>query len=286
MSDLVKTITSRRSPISAVVLEASATQEGELLTTLEVFMPRIILAEFNTHRVFSRNVSSSRAIPVLTMLRNLAKIAFVPTYWGKNQKGMQAKEELTGWALVQAKFWWSFAIKINTFITKRLHGVGLHKQLANRWIEPAVYVKAVLSATEFMNFLELRCHEDAQPEIIDLAFKVKCALETANHRVLSTDRTTQLGWHLPYITAQERLTLSLEQLLCSSVARCARTSYMPQEGSKIDYVKERQTYLNLVGAVPRHSSPAEHQACLNFKNLGNFKGFTQLRHMIDSGEFV
>jgi thymidylate synthase ThyX len=286
MSNLVQTITSRRSPTYAHVLEASATPIGEHLTTLEVFMPRIILAEFNTHRVFSRNVSSSRAIPVLTMLRNLKKNAFTPSYWGKNQKGMQAKHELTGFALVQAKFWWAFAIQINTFITKRLHGTGLHKQLANRWIEPAVYVKAVVSATEFGNFLELRVHEDAQPEIIDLAAKVKEALECASHRVLSADRTTHLGWHLPYITQFERETVPLAQLLCSSVARCARTSYMPQGGGPVNYVKERQTYVDLVGAVPRHSSPAEHPACLALTNLGNFQGFTQLRHMIEAGEIA
>lgn len=286
MSHLVMTIASRHSPTYAHVLEASRTPDGSKLTTLEVFMPRIILAEFNTHRVFSRNVSSSRAIPVLTMLRNLKRNAFTPTYWGKNQKGMQAKDELSGWSLFKAKFWWAFAIKVNVFITKRLHGSGLHKQLANRWIEPAVYVKAVVSATEFANFLELRAHEDAQPEIIDLALKVREALFSANYRTLSEDRGHHSGWHLPYITTHERETLPLDQLLKSSVARCARTSYMPQEGGRVNYVKERATYTSLVVSVPRHSSPAEHPACIAFLAEGNFNGFTQLRHMIEAGEIV
>ena len=36
----------------------------ERVTTMEVTMHRFVLAEFNTHRVFSRNSASSRAIPV------------------------------------------------------------------------------------------------------------------------------------------------------------------------------------------------------------------------------
>src|ERR1044072_9346325 len=80
---------------SVRVLKDSISPVGARLTTMEVTLPRLVLAEFNTHRVFSRNSASSRAIPVEKMLKKIQEDPFIPVYWGKNQKGMQANEELT-----------------------------------------------------------------------------------------------------------------------------------------------------------------------------------------------
>ena len=50
----------------ANVVADSVSEDGYRLTTMVVNMPRIILAEFNTPRVFSRNSASTRAIPIAT----------------------------------------------------------------------------------------------------------------------------------------------------------------------------------------------------------------------------
>ena len=44
-------------------------------------MPRIILAEFNTHRLFSRNSASSRAIPFKKMVQSVLENPFIPIAW-------------------------------------------------------------------------------------------------------------------------------------------------------------------------------------------------------------
>jgi hypothetical protein len=71
----------------AKILADSFSQAGDRLTTFEITFPRIVLAEFNTHRVISRNSASSRAIPVTTMLRMLDADPSSRAHW-KNQKGM------------------------------------------------------------------------------------------------------------------------------------------------------------------------------------------------------
>jgi hypothetical protein len=76
---------------AAKVLADSITSDGARLTTLEVTFPRIVLAEFNTHRMLSRNSASSRAIPVLKRIKSVVDDPFVPESFGKNQAGMQAE---------------------------------------------------------------------------------------------------------------------------------------------------------------------------------------------------
>ena len=53
--------------IKAVIAADSINVKGKRITTFIVTMPRIVLAELNTHRVFSRNSASSRAIPFTKM---------------------------------------------------------------------------------------------------------------------------------------------------------------------------------------------------------------------------
>jgi hypothetical protein len=73
--------------VRARILLDSVSSAGIRLTTLEVEFPRYLLAEFNTHRQFSRNFRSSRAVPVERMLTEIEQHPFVPLYFGKNQPG-------------------------------------------------------------------------------------------------------------------------------------------------------------------------------------------------------
>ena len=53
---------------SARVLLDSVSPGGVRLVTMEVRYPRFIHAEFMTHRMFSRNAGSSRALPIRKMI--------------------------------------------------------------------------------------------------------------------------------------------------------------------------------------------------------------------------
>jgi thymidylate synthase ThyX len=77
-------------PYEARIVADSTNAKGNRLTTMVVVFPRIVLAEFNTHRVFSRNSASSRAIPVEKMIAMVEEQPYVPEEWGSNQKGMPA----------------------------------------------------------------------------------------------------------------------------------------------------------------------------------------------------
>ena len=55
-------------PYSARILLDSLSPSGARLTTMEVRYPRFIHSEMMTHRVFSRNAASSRAIPIKKMI--------------------------------------------------------------------------------------------------------------------------------------------------------------------------------------------------------------------------
>jgi len=242
------------------------------LTTMEVTFPRIVLAEFNTHRMFSRNSASSRAIPVDKMIRRVIDDPFIPAKWPQNQKGMQATEYLTGDDALMAERAWLLARNSATEHASRLLELGVHKQIANRLLEPFLWHTVIVTATEWSNFFALRCHPDAQPEIQAVAYMMQ--------ELYSTEEPTQLqpgDWHLPYIREEERDSEEFDLRLVS-VGRCARVSYLTHDGVR-DPAQD-------VGLCERlrssgHWSPFEHVAmCRNAGDLsqsGNFKGWDQFR---------
>src|ERR1043166_5301194 len=143
----------------------SITQYGERLTTVVCTLPRIVLAELNTHRLFSRSSASSRAIPVQKQIERLRQDPFIPVYWGKNQKGMQADEELDYAQVAEALDVWSAARDQAVGSAEALMDIGVHKQITNRLLEPFMWHTVIITATEWSNFDHLRIHKDAQPEI-------------------------------------------------------------------------------------------------------------------------
>ena len=76
------------------VIADSISESGKRITTFQLKYPRFIHSEVMTHRVFSRNASSSRAIPVKKMIEQVRNNPAMPIHWGANQSGMQAKNEL------------------------------------------------------------------------------------------------------------------------------------------------------------------------------------------------
>ena len=258
---------------SAKILADSVTNLGNRLATLEVTFPRIVLAEFNTHRVFSRNSSSSRAIPVEKMISNVENNPYIPTHWGKNCKGMQSFVELSQEEQVCAEQTWLLARDHAVKTAKLLLDIGVHKQITNRLLEPFMWHTVIVSATDWNNFFHLRCHPDAHPEIRKIAELMRNVL--INHiPIISGD------WHLPLITEEERIQCSVQDLIKICVGRCARVSYLTHDGKR-----DWQADINLHDRLLKsgHLSPFEHAATPSEDSnyFGNFKGWKQYRKMIN-----
>lgn len=266
------------SGIEAKVIEDSVAN-GKRITTIQLKYPRFIHAEFLTHRVFSRNASSSRAIPVQKMLKQVWSYPAIPVHWGRNQPGMQADEQLQGHRLKLAKMLWKLSGKAMCLFVWSMMKVGMHKQIANRCLEPWQYIHVIVTATEWENFFELRDHKDAQPEIRVLAKCIKYAMEHSPAKVLKEGE-----WHLPYVYEHERKTYNIKQLQMFSAARCARVSYLTHDGKQPSVIADAQLFNRLVGGVPMHSSPIEHQATpasTSDTHSGNFKGWVQFRQIYE-----
>ena len=249
---------------------------GNRLTTFVVEYSRFIHAEFMTHRMLSRNASSSRAIPIATQIRRIWENPAVPAIWGRNQKGMQAGSELTGWRLWAARQIWRGARVPAIAATYGLSRLGLHKQHANRLLEPWMHIQVVVSATEWENFFALRTHADAQPEIRELATQMLALMRQSEPVTLSVGE-----WHLPFVTDAELLAEGIENKKQASVARCARVSYLLPDGRPPDMEKDIALCRRLIAGSGDvgHWSPFEHVATpmLYPGREGNFTGWRQYR---------
>lgn len=247
--------------IEAKIICDSISPDGIRLTTMQLKYPRFIHSEFLTHRVFSRNASSSRAIPIEKQIQAVLDDPAMPVYWGSNKAGMQAGEELEEEAIYWCKENWLVARNQAVITVDRLNVNGLHKQLANRLLEPWAHIHVVVTATEWSNFYALRRHPDAQPEMKALADAMWVAQEGSVPQELRVGK-----WHLPYINVQDFLLPENQKLidvptaLKCSVARCARVSYLNHEGKTPSIEDDLKLYDRLVGSHPMHASPAEHQA--------------------------
>lgn len=251
--------------ITATIIADSINDNGIRMTSMEIEYPRFIIAELNTHRMLAKNSASSRAIPVKTMHEQIRKSPAMPVYWGKNQGGMSAKEELTGSDLEDVQALWSEAREFDLSIAARMEELGLHKQIANRRTEADMLMKTVISGTEWANMFWLRTHATAQPEFKVLADLMLEAQLCSKPMLLKPGQ-----WHLPYILL-ERLgnriayyaysdpdtEISLMQARIISASCCAQVSYRRNDDS---YTKALKVYRQLIESSPVHASPVEHQA--------------------------
>lgn len=237
-----------------------------------------------THRLFSRNAASSRAIPIKKMVEDVIRDPALPLFWGKNQKGMQATEELGDVAREKAEEEFLKSMRSAIDYAWRLASCECHKQIVNRILEPYAHITVLASATEWDNFLELRDHDDAEPHIRMLAQEIrKCLTDLTNIQVLEP-----YEWHLPFISDEDwRQTGNLSDMIILSSARCASTSYKTVEGFDMTLDRARLIYDKLVKSDPPHASPLEHVAQVDqWHDYGwesphehaNFEGFCQWRH--------
>lgn len=245
---------------------------GSRITTCELTYPRCIHSEFMTHRMFSRNAASSRAIPVEKMLKRVKEHAFIPTHWGVNQKGMQAENQFTGKDAESCEEIWLQARDSAVSSVESLLAIGLHKQIANRLLEPWMWITVICTGNNvaYENFFKLRCHPDAEPHIQKLAYLLRDRYDLSCPKLLKEGE-----WHLPltgFEGDEHLLELDLPKV---STARCARVSYLTHDGRR-DIQADIDLHDKLKSSG--HWSPFEHVACAKYVtydgvsaggNLGN-----------------
>lgn len=260
--------------IEAKILADSKSVRGDRITTFLLTFPRIILAEFNTHRMFSRNSASSRAIPFAKMVESVQTNPFIPIAWQKDHKGMQGTEYINDYdLLLQCKWDWlqarDFAVQQAESLNNSLE---VTKQLCNRLLEPFMYHTVICTATEYDNFFKLRDNEAAEIHIQELAKRMKEAMNNSTPKVLKVGE-----WHIPF-----------GDDLQVATAKCARVSYTTVGStSNSSHTADIELYNRLLESG--HMSPFEHCAQVMedtrhcWKPYSrNFKGFVQYREIVES----
>ncbi len=242
--------------ITVKILADSISPLGKRLTTREWRYPRNIHSEIMTHKMFSKNSASSRAIPPEKLIQSIIDDPFVPKYIGANQKGMQAGEELSAEQKIVARELWLSGRDNAVTTAKQLMALGIHKQVVNRIIEPWMWITIIISATENANLWGLRCHKDAEPHFQELAYLDRALVEASMPRVLQEGE-----WHLPLVDFDDEIDRSLTpaDLIKVAVGRCARVSYLTHEGKR-EPAKDVELHDKLMVQSPLHASPAEHVA--------------------------
>lgn len=282
--------------IEAKIIADSKNVFGDRITTFILTFPRFILAELNTHRLFSRNSASSRAIPFKKMVKMVEEDPFIPIAWQKDHKGMQGSEYFEGEEKERLIEKWVDASKSSCRHARVLNnqGDGVTKQLCNRILEPYMWHTVIVTATDFENFISLRANLEAEIHIKDLAEKI---LEEYNK---STPKLLKEGeWHIPFVDSINSTILDIESRIKIATAKCARVSYMNHEG-KNDYNSDLVLHDRLLESG--HFSPFEHCAKSmteeDYVNnvrwdvstdldgakgwCGNFKGFIQYRKTLQN----
>ena len=267
------------------VIADSISKEGKRITTFELIYPRFIHAEMLRHRVFSRTVESSRAKPIKKNLDEVRINPVLPRHLTLNEPGMVGTKEITDFNKKE-DIYDSLAMLANMtvtaieFLEQEYH---LHKQVLNRYLEPFLNTKEVVTSTEWDNFFTLRLASDAEPHIQDLAALMKKGLEQSIPKLVKEN-----GVHLPYVTEEEKSKYPINTLMKISSARCARCSYKLYDGTT-NIEKDLALYEKL--RKGKHLSPMEHVAIADYKDYdgnwanpeyhGNFVGWCQHRKYVE-----
>ena len=303
-----------------IVADSINAKTSDRLTTFIVKFPRFVNSELLRHRNFSFCSASSRAIPSKKLILSVVNDPAIPVFWGKNQSGMQSYEELpdddqiniydiggyvgggiTCSSKKAAETRWFEARDTIIKYAESLLSIGLHKQIANRILEPWQNITVLVTGTEWENFFALRAHPAAQPEIRDLAYLmleiynksepvVMTPLDDYGSNIdFSAARadcldlevfTKDLDWHMPFSDKMPEGLTKFEQLKVS-IARIARLSYDTFDG-EINVEKDFMIYEKLLGSSPIHASPAESVAfpIQSSRFVGNLRGWFQFRKLL------
>lgn len=294
----------------------SISPRGREMFSAVIRFPRVMLAEAITHRTISeswgecevacterattidlsKNSASSRAIPFPRMLASVMADPYIPP-WTMNQKGMQGATAEDEAVINKATKKWLEALTFNANAAQYIFDLGIHKQDANRLLEPWGWVTQIVTADDIAwnNFFALRCHEAAYPSFRTIARMLYLAKRRSKPTPLDYGQ-----WHLPFVPEAEALKLRwvpepkawttdlpLPDLVRHSAARCAWISYENHDKDGSAEAMDR-TFATLIGGFPKHASPIEHQGTpmhltweASYPELrSNIRGWVQGRKLV------
>lgn len=260
---------------SATVVKDSISPEGSRLVTLEIVMPRVVLAELTRHRVASFSVESSRAVSSKRKIQQVRESPVIPPYWGKEQRGMNPGDELEEWHLEFARGEWEMAARGAAMSAEMLLSYGVHHSIVNRILEPFMWIRLYMTSVDWDNLLNQRDHKAADPMMQEVARCIREALDN------STPTLVYYGeWHAPLIT-QEEANAGRSNSLMIAAARIARVSYDTRRATTAEEDLELAQRL----IQDNHWSPFE-AICTPRNRVGgepkgNLPGWIQLRRLYD-----
>lgn len=295
---------------SAKVIADSRFRKSRLIS-IEVQFPRPYLAEFNTHRIFSRNSASSRAIPVWKRLIMALERPYIPASFGKNRAGMQAGETLNMKDQERAVANWLAGRDVAVIQSyglaggrgEILHAAKAHPDaiaLCNRieyclmpeyrdvslrfsMLDEALHKQHANRPLELYSFHTVIVTSSGWGNFLGLRASTNAQPEAQDfgiaigRAIMNSDPTDLVPgeWHLPYVDEDDRKEESdIDKLVRISCGRCARTSYLTHEG-----IRSREEDLRLTDGLQKngHMSPLEHPGTPNKRNnpklCGNFSHY-------------
>jgi thymidylate synthase ThyX len=261
---------------SELIAYSQSAVDGTKLATFKIEVPLAAFIDIATHRIFSKNASSSRAIPTKKWRQRTLDDIAIPTILTKFSKGMSANEPLDEEVAKVVKSHWIEAAEFCASKHKDLEDLGVSKQDANVLLYQFSHLQVIISSTFWDNFFNLRCDNAAKPDVRILAEMMKDALTSTTPTVLKHG-----DWHLPLVTEEEKLKVNTKDLIKVSVARCARVSYIiPETGLVSTIDKDIELHNRLISS--NHGSPLEHIATpFAEPNIfcGNYLGWLQYRKL-------
>lgn len=255
----------------------SVSEDGVRLTSFVITIPKHCLQEFNTHGMIARSAASFRAIPSYKVVdMTMEGDGFYMPDFGKNQPGMvESDEPYTELEMLMLKKKWKECAEAMAAACHFFFSMGVHKQHANRLMEPFAWAPVVCTATDWDNFFALRTNDNAYPPLRKVARMMYLLRKDSVPKRLSEGQ-----WHLPFIEDDEQERFGIEMAKKVSVGRCARVSYLNHLGERnpFDDVKLAD---RLISEIPRHVSPYEHVATPSPGLRGHkFRSWLQLRKLI------
>jgi hypothetical protein len=242
---------------SRIVLDSVA-PNGHRLTTFELTYWRAVHDELMTHRDLSRCTASARAIPVERMIAGVLEDPALPVNWGTNRPGMQPGAEVPPETAAAARALILGHRDQAVELVRALSALGLHKQIANRYLQPFAFTTVIVSATSYTNWFGLRCHPAAQAEIRHVALMMQ-----EQYAQSVPQEIPEGGWHLPYVRPGELEEYGLDAMIRVSTGRVARVSYLNHNGMR-DINADIELHDRLISGLdkgePGHMSPLEHVA--------------------------
>lgn len=257
--------------IEAEILADSVNFDGDRLTTFRLKYPMAIHAQVMTHRVFSRNARSRRA---MKPERFAVDCDWVPDFYGPAAEGSKMHAgPLDGRDKAIARIKWDHARAQALHYAATLESDGVHRFFSNVLTSPFAYTDVVLSSTKWAGFFEQRISDAAEPHLRQLAVMMRDAIESS-----VPYRLDWCDWHLPIVTRAELDTWGIAAARYISAGRCARVSY------GADMIREATDDYKLGVSLQDagHWSPFEHQAHPRIGCTGNnYVGWQQFRGMIE-----